>query len=159
MYYMNNDEPSYGHAFTTDRTASNSFVLVANGKQLVPVRYDQLVARLFKAMSRELMLSHAAIGATEEAGELAGVIKRIAIYGQKEETLHKEDGRTLRTHIIEELGDVRFYLQAVQNLFQITEQEVLQHNGDKLSERYSGLIYSDAKAEARLDKPEPGKEF
>ena len=148
--------------YTTDRAMSNSFVLVDMGQEenkLTPVRYDQFVARLFKAQSLELMISHAAIGCVEEAGELAGILKRIAIYGQKEETLHKEDGRSLRTHILEELGDARFYLQAIQNLFQFTEQEVLQHNGYKLSERYAGLVYSDEAAEKRLDKPEPGKEL
>jgi len=149
-------DPHYN--YTTERAMSNSFVLADMGNQLVPVRYDQFVARLFKAQSLELMLSHAAIGCVEEAGELAGVIKRIAIYGQTEETIHKEDGKTLRQHILEELGDARFYLQAVQNLFQFTEQEVLQHNGYKLSERYAGLVYSDKRAEERLDKPEAGKE-
>ena len=158
---MNQDDHASEAEYTTERAMSNSYILIERKETdaLVPVRYDQFVARLFKAQSRELMLSHAAIGCTEEAGELAGVIKRIAIYGQKEETLHKEDGRSLRVHLIEELGDARFYLQAVQNLFGITEQEVLQHNGYKLSERYAGLVYSDKAAEQRLDKPETGKEF
>jgi len=156
---MNDLEKNLTEEYTTERAMSNSYVLVdmgADKDKLTPVRYDQFVARLFKPMSRELMISHAAIGCTEEAGEVAGILKRIAIYGQKEETLHKEDGRTLRTHLIEELGDLRFYAQAVQNLFGITEQEVLQHNGYKLSERYSGLVYTDAKAEERKDKTDKG---
>lgn len=147
---MGNNEP-----YTTERAMANSFILLDSEEKLTPVRYDQFVARLFKADSRNMMLAHAAIGVVEESGELAGVIKRIAIYGQKEETTHKEDGKTLRHHLIEELGDVRFYLQAVQNLFQITEQEVLQHNGSKLSERYAGLVYTDIAAESRADKSAP----
>lgn len=151
------DHPKFvAEEYTTTRAMSNSFVLVDMGDapdKLTPVRYDQFVAKLFSPDSRNMMLSHAAIGCVEEAGELAGVIKRIAHYRQTEETLHKEDGRTLRTHIIEELGDVRFYLQAVQMLFQITEQEVLQHNAYKLSKRYAGMVYSDKSAEDRADKP------
>lgn len=106
------------------------------------IRYDQFVLALFKPMSRERMVMHATIGVCGEAGELADAIKKEWVYG-------KEPDRAL---LIEELGDLRFYIQAVQNLYGISEVEILQENAFKLAKRYVGLKYSDKSAIERADK-------
>lgn len=106
------------------------------------IRYDQFVELLFKVMNIGMMKAHCAMGVAGEAGELADCIKKEIIYGKTID----------RTNLIEELGDMRFYIQATQNVYGITDQEVLQHNADKLSKRYSELTYTDEKAITRADK-------
>lgn len=129
---------------------TNSFVKVErlgeDGETIISeiIRYDKFVELLFKVMPIAMMKAHCAIGVAGEAGELADCIKREIIYGKTID----------RKNLIEELGDLKFYIQATQNLYGITEQEVLQTNADKLSERYAGLAYSDQAAINRADKIE-----
>ena len=111
-----------------------------------PIRYDQFVLQLFKADTASGMLNHAALGVAGEAGELVDAIKKHTIYGKPLD----------RENAIEELGDLRFYIQAVQNVLGITESEVLQHNANKLSKRYRGLRYTDQAAINRADKTSTG---
>jgi NTP pyrophosphatase (non-canonical NTP hydrolase) len=107
------------------------------------IRYDFFVGNLFKKdPSFPFMALHAAIGVCGEAGELGDAIKKFAVYGKPID----------RENIIEELGDLRFYMQAAMNLWGITEYEVLQGNANKLGKRYVGLQYSDEAAQARADK-------
>jgi uncharacterized protein YabN with tetrapyrrole methylase and pyrophosphatase domain len=106
------------------------------------IRYDKFVELLFKVMNLGMMKAHCAMGISGEAGELADCIKKEIIYGKPLD----------RENLVEELGDLRFYIQATQNLYGITDQEVLQHNANKLSERYAGLAYSDEAAIVRADK-------
>src|SRR3972149_1498460 len=106
------------------------------------IRYDYFVQQLFKPMTEPMMALHAAIGICGEAGELADAIKKEYIYGKKRD----------RENIVEELGDLRFYIQAVMNHYEISDMEVLQKNADKLSKRYVSLKYSDEEAIERRDK-------
>lgn len=135
-------------------TRANSFILLPN-PSFVPddpehpdqdahnlVRYDIFVRQLFKADTEAMMALHGALGCAGEAGELADAIKKEYIYGKQRD----------RANIVEELGDLRFYMQAVMNHYGITESEVLQENGNKLAKRYNGLRYSDSAAIARADK-------
>ena len=108
------------------------------------IRYDVFVALLFKRQSFEVMKLHAALGVCGEAGELGDAIKKEVIYSKPVDI----------ENLIEELGDLRFYMQAIQNIYQISEQELLQHNANKLSARYVGLAYSDQAAQDRADKKE-----
>jgi len=110
----------------------------------IPVRYDVFVSALFKSDTRVQQLNHAALGVCGEAGELADAIKKHVHYGKEIDI----------DNVVEELGDLRFYIQAVQNLFGITEQHILQYNAQKLEKRYQGLVYSDQAAIARADKKE-----
>lgn len=112
------------------------------------IRYDQFVRKLFKEESFKEMALHAALGICGEAGELGDAIKKHVVYNKALD----------RDNIVEELGDLRFYIQAVMNLYGITETEVLQVNGYKLAKRYGTLTYSDAQANARADKQQPGME-
>jgi len=116
--------------------------LLTPSGEIKPVRYDIFVSALFKLQSFDTMQLHAALGVCGEAGELADGIKKHVIYGKPLD----------RENVIEELGDLRFYIQAVMNLYQISEQTVLQYNARKLSKRYVELAYSDEAAIARKDK-------
>lgn len=106
------------------------------------VRYDMFVYGLLKPQTEQLMKLHCALGVCGEAGELADAIKKEQIYGKSED----------RENIIEELGDLAFYMQGVMNQYQITPTEVYQGNADKLAKRYVGLKYSDKAAIDRADK-------
>lgn len=106
------------------------------------VRYDRFVGQLLKKQIAPLMHLHCALGVCGEAGELADAIKKEHIYNKP----------TDLANIIEELGDLRFYMQAVMNLYGIDEREVLQGNANKLGKRYSGLVYTDEAAQLRADK-------
>lgn len=106
------------------------------------IRYDQFVLQLFKADTYREMLYHATLGISGESGELADAIKKHLAYGKELDV----------ENVIEELGDLRFYMQALQNLLGITEDQVIQANANKLSKRYRGLRYTDAAAIYRADK-------
>lgn len=123
---------------------ANSYISLISPETLLaePIRYDSFVALLFKQMTTPLMYLHAALGVAGEAGELVDAIKKEHIYGKP----------TDRANIVEELGDLRFYIQSVQQLYGISEQEVLQQNANKLCLRYRSLRYSDGEAINRADK-------
>lgn len=123
------------------------------GFNAISMSYSTFVCKLFKHEDRVLMLHHAKGGVCEEAGELSDAIKRVTTYGKQLNDIAK-DGQTYRQKIVEEIGDIRFYLQAVMDLIGISEDEVLTHNVRKLSERYVGLEYSNEAANARADKKE-----
>lgn len=108
------------------------------------IRYDQFVQNLFKPASHNDMLMHAALGVCGESGELADAIKKQVVYNKPVD----------RDNIIEELGDLQFYIQEIMLLYNITPTEVFQGNANKLSKRYVHLKYSDAEALARADKKE-----
>ena len=84
---------------------------------------------------------HMAIGVSGEAGELLDTIKKFAIY-QKPLDLE---------NVVEELGDIEFYLQGIRQAFCIDREYVLQKNIEKLRKRY-GKTYTNAAAIARADK-------
>jgi NTP pyrophosphatase (non-canonical NTP hydrolase) len=87
-------------------------------------------------------LWHGATGVSGEAGELLDAVKKHVVY-QKD--LDREN-------VIEELGDLEFYMEQIRQNLGITREETLDHNIDKLRVRYEGLQYSDAAAHARVDK-------
>ena len=110
------------------------------------VRYDLFVRNLLKADTIRTEALHWALGLCGEVGELAEAVKKEYIYGKPRNM----------THIIEELGDVEWYLQCAYNHYGLTRQEVIQANADKLAKRYGDLKYSDKDAIARKDKA-PGE--
>jgi NTP pyrophosphatase (non-canonical NTP hydrolase) len=122
---------------------ANSFVAIRLPEGgIETVRYDAFVGLLFKQQALPFMKLHTALGCAGEAGELADAIKKEVIYNKPVD----------RANIVEELGDLRFYLQALMMLYGITEQEVLQQNANKLCVRYKSLRYSDEAAQQRADK-------
>ena len=87
---------------------------------------------------------HMAIGVSGEAGELLDAIKKFAIY-QKPLDLE---------NVVEELGDIEFYLQGIRQAFCIDREYVLQQNIEKLRKRY-GKTYTNEAAQRRADKCPP----
>lgn len=67
------------------------------------VRYDQFVRWLFKGDTKPMMALHAALGVCGEVGELI-----------------EADSSGLMKDVIEECGDLEFYLQAVRNHYEIS---------------------------------------
>lgn len=86
-------------------------------------------------------LLHMALGVTTDAGELGDAIKKHAIYGKPLD----------RENVVEEMGDLRFFMQGICQELNISEREILQHNMDKLNKRYK-KNYSDKEAQDRADK-------
>lgn len=70
------------------------------------------------------------MGLAEETGEVLGIAKR-------EKRNFPNDVRyTSRDHMVEELGDVLWYLTAVCDSYGITLNEIWEENKKKLEERY-----------------------
>ena len=55
-------------------------------------------------------------------------------------------------HVLEELGDLRFYYQALLNMFGVDDVDIRALNEAKLVARYPLVEYSDDHAKARMDK-------
>lgn len=85
---------------------------------------------------------HAATGVVGEAGELIDAVKKYVIYNKPLD----------RENMVEELGDLEFYMEQIRQCVGITREETLEYNIKKLSVRYENLKYSDAAAQARADK-------
>lgn len=113
-------------------------------------KYDEMTAALSKngsAIIRDLDpekadLLHMAIGVSGEAGELLDAVKKSAIYGKSLD--HK--------NMVEELGDLEFYMSRIRQIIGVTRDEVLERNFDKLSKRYSDGTYTNSQAQKRMDK-------
>ncbi len=89
-------------------------------------------------------LVHMAMGVAGEAGELLDAIKKSAIYRKPYD----------RENILEECGDLLFYIQGVLNYYCVPMEEVIELNRSKLQKRYSEGKYTNAQANNRADKQE-----
>lgn len=113
-------------------------------------RHQEMVAGLAKpgaeiAMQLTPTNAHAwhmATGVAGEAGEVLDLVKKVVAYNKPLD----------REHLVEELGDVEFYLEGLRQAFNISREEVLQANYEKLGKRYNGHKYSDDQARNRADK-------
>ena len=106
------------------------------------MNFEQNVQRLFvKPEDETLRLVHAAIGIAGEAGEVVDAVKKHWVYGKP---LDKEN-------VLEECGDILFYVSACLNLCGYTLNDAYAHNVAKLSKRYPEG-YTDSAAIARADK-------
>lgn len=70
------------------------------------------------------------LGLAEEAGEVAGLMKRVL------RNFPKDQERTVREYFVEELGDVLWYLTACALSQGIELEEIWEYNIKKLKERY-----------------------
>ena len=112
--------------------------------------FNKMTLTLAKAgadIKRELTpeqanLLHVGVGVSTEANELLDAIKKHTIY---QKPLDVEN-------VKEELGDLLFYMSNLMQSVGLSFEEVLQHNVDKLSVRYSSGKYSNAQAQERADK-------
>lgn len=105
--------------------------------------YPSFVRERFKTFPGDpnQTLLHAAVGVSGEAGELLDAVKKTWAYGKP---LDLEN-------VIEELGDLEFYMQAMRDHLSLTRSEIIEANMAKLSKRYP-TGYTDAAAIARADK-------
>lgn len=87
-------------------------------------------------------LLHMAVGVAGEAGELLDAIKKHVIYNKSLDV----------TNVIEELGDMEFYMEGLRQELGILRELTVQQNIAKLSVRYSSMSYSDQQAQERADK-------
>jgi len=85
---------------------------------------------------------HMAVGIAGEAGELLDAIKKGAIYGKDLDY----------PNIIEELGDLEFYMEGLRRGLGITRDQVIKANVRKLSARYPDKTYTNKAAINRADK-------
>lgn len=87
-------------------------------------------------------LLHMVVGVAGEAGELVDAIKKHVIYNKPVD----------RDNVVEELGDLEFYMERIRQRLSITRQETIHANVNKLSKRYATMTYSDSAAQQRADK-------
>ena len=99
---------------------------------------DEVVARLD---GQRADLWHAVTGVVTEAGELMDAVKKLVIYNKSLD----------RENLVEELGDIEFYMEQVRQNAGIDRADVIAANMAKLARRY-GSTYSDVAAQARADK-------
>jgi NTP pyrophosphatase (non-canonical NTP hydrolase) len=86
---------------------------------------------------------HMAVGISGEAGELLDAVKKHIIYCKPVD----------RENLVEELGDLEFYMEGVRQAAGISREETLNANKLKLlGKRYASGSYSDAQAQDRADK-------
>ena len=83
-----------------------------------------------------------AVGVAGEAGELLDAVKKHTVYCKAIDV----------ENVIEELGDLEFYMEGVRQALGLTREQTLEANVAKLSKRYEGLKYSNQAAIDRADK-------
>lgn len=114
------------------------------------MKHEDLVSALVKPgqdivdemTPEQAHLIHMAVGVSGEAGELLDAVKKATIYQKPID----------RENVVEELGDIEFYLEGLRQGLGITREETLDHNIAKLSKRYHGGSYSNQAAQERVDK-------
>lgn len=157
-YRPGSEHPSFNLQGTrTDRVPSDQENKSNTPKQDRP-SHPELVEKLCKKPEalleewtkehRKVHLLHMASKLVSEAGEIAECIYA-HVYYDKELDIDGKDG------IIKEMGDLEFYLEGIRAPLEISREEVLRRNINKLLIRYGGLTYSNEAAIARVDKAEP----
>ena len=112
--------------------------------------YEEFVSALVKdghkikeeITPNECHTLHMIMGICGEAGELLDAVKKAVIYRKNLD----------RTNVIEELGDIEFYLEGFRQSVGISRDETIKENMDKLSKRYAKIAYTDEAAQTRADK-------
>lgn len=85
---------------------------------------------------------HMTSGLAGESGELIDVLKKHVFY-EKPLDFKK---------VVEEMGDIEFYLEGLRQALSISRSEVLVHNVSKLRTRYPNKVFSNKDAVDRKDK-------
>lgn len=87
-------------------------------------------------------LMHAMIGMCTEAGEVQDAVKKHVFYGKELD----------RPNLIEELGDIMWYIAIATDVLDTTLEEVMQKNSDKLRARYGNKFTEETAITRNLDK-------
>lgn len=117
-----------------------------NHKELVTKLKKSGTELLEEALPKRLDANHMLIGLMGEVGELADAIKKWTIYNQSPN----------RDNIIEEMGDIEFYLEGLRQNLELDREAILHSNIQKLTVRY-GDKFSNEAAKERKDKNEGNK--
>lgn len=107
--------------------------------------YDKVAERITTGSSGQLL--HGAIGIAGEAGELLDAVKKHILYGKELD----------KANILEEIGDLAWYMAIALESVGSSFEEVMQLNHDKLEKRYPGG-FTEALAQLRLDKKDVSDE-
>jgi len=89
----------------------------------------------------EIMLIWNAVGLAGEAGELANILKK--------HVFHRHELDDLK--VLDELGDVLWYLTSIATEMGFTLEHVMQFNVDKLTKRYEKGFTTQASKERKAD--------
>lgn len=114
------------------------------------INHGDMVAQLAKPGQKiademtgeEAHILHMSVGISGEAGELLDAVKKAVMYRKPID----------RENVIEELGDLEFYMEGLRQGLGITREETIEANIEKLGKRYKGHQYSDQQAQDRADK-------
>jgi len=94
------------------------------------------------------LLAMCGLGVAGEAGEVADIVKKY---------LYHDSGSLDRDHIIEELGDVLWYVAVAAHTIGVTLADVAHFNAEKLAKRYAdrhaGTIAESRANAAQTTKP------
>lgn len=115
-----------------------------------PTQYTEFVSKVAKdfgeagisVRSEHADILHATLGIAGEAGEIVDAVKKTIIYNKPLD----------RDNLIEETGDVLWYVALMCIGLGVSMEEIMQNNYQKLIKRYPNANYSDANAIARMDK-------
>lgn len=146
VLYQENHVDSIGHVLKLDEQFAK-YEPVVSYKE-----YANMVESLVKSPAdivdsmnpQGANLTHMVMGISGEAGELLDAVKKHVIYNKPLDT----------ANIIEELGDLEFYMEGLRKELGITRDQCLQANMMKLGKRYSSFKYTDKAAIVRADKSE-----
>lgn len=89
-------------------------------------------------------LVHSVLGLVTEAGELADIIKRAYFYGKGPESVDRD-------HIVEELGDLMWYLALASAHLDVPIEDIMAKNIAKLKARYNNKWTQDAALNRNLE--------
>ncbi len=87
-------------------------------------------------------LLHGAIGLATEAGEMLDAVKRALFYGAELD----------RTNLIEELGDLEWYMAVLRAALDVSQEDVQRINIEKLRARYPEKFSTDHALRRDLDR-------
>lgn len=140
---------------STEQMIRDGFLVVVTDDEPEPeITFEQMVGKLAKAgvdiiaemTPEQAHIMHMNWGLGGEVGELSDALKKHVIYGKELD----------RINVIEELGDIEFYLEGLRQGLHITREETLEANKAKLltgkNARYAGGLYTNAAAKERADK-------
>lgn len=87
-------------------------------------------------------LLHAMIGLCTESGEIQDQVKKHIFYGKEID----------KTNLVEELGDLMWYIAIAADTLGVSLEEIMQRNNDKLEARYGKVFTEQAALVRNLDK-------
>ena len=118
-------------------------------------RYNDAVKRLshcegsYCVDTRTMRLLHVGMGLATESGEFMDALKRYVFYGKELD----------KTNLIEELGDITWYLRIACDVLDVPLAEVIQKNVDKLRARFPEKFTEHAAVNRDLGKERAALSF